>query len=503
MRRSIVWTLWMVLGAALVARAQESEPAEPRPDEPRPEGVQELLREMEALRREVEELRRWKEGVEAEQAARRGEILPPARISEAVDRTTAVADLPDPDDKEPRIRLPNSLSLGVSGQVRVRTEYDRHLYSPADPDGDRRFDFTHMRTRVRFDASVEDWIDAVVELQDVRTFGEEGSTTADTEGVDLKRGFLRLEEIAGEPVSVDLGRFVLAYGDQRLIGDLEWVDQGRSYDGVRVSYASGDHYADLFGTRIRDDAFGLADEQDLLGVYGGVHDVVDGLGVEGYALLFRDQADLAGETGVGDTRFLTLGSRLAGATGAFDYTGEVALQTGEVRDDDLSAWAFAVVGGYTFRDTSWQPRLLLEVDYASGNDSPGDGDNETFQTLFPTNHKHYGYADLLGWSNLFDIRSGVSVKPAKRLAISFDWHHFRLADPDGGWINAAGQTIRPGASGASRDLGDELDLLVRYGVTDTFSLLAGWSHFFAGEFVDDTGRDRDADFLYLQALLKF
>ena len=47
--------------------------------------------------------------------------------------------------------LPGGLSLKVSGEVRVRSEVKDHLYTPMDSSAERSYDFTHMRTRLRFD----------------------------------------------------------------------------------------------------------------------------------------------------------------------------------------------------------------------------------------------------------------------------------------------------------------------------------------------------------------
>ena len=56
--------------------------------------------------------------------------------------------------------------------------------------------------------------------------------------------------------------------------------------------------------------------------------------------------------------------------------------------------------------------------------------------------------------------------------------------------------MRAGAAGASRDIGGEIDLTTTYAFDRHFSLLGGYSHFFAGEFIDQSGKDQDIDFVY-------
>ena len=458
-------------------------------------------KELQELRAELEEMRQWRESVEATKAAPEKDNT--REMPEVITEEMVTAH-EEGDGREPRIQLPRSMSLRISGEHRTRFEYKDSVYSPADPMGMETFDYTHMRNRLRFDFDVAEDVTAVFEAQDVRTWGEEGSTTADAEGLDLKRGFIKVDSLIGDDISGQLGRFVMHYGDQRLIGHLEWVDQGRTFDGFRLSYTPDDDtYVDLFGTRIRDDAIGVVDEQDFVGIYAGINEITPGLSAEGYGLLLLDQMKAAGEVGVGNTGFVTVGTRLFGNSGAIDYSGELAYQNGDVRDDDLSAYAFAAKAGYTLEDNDWNPRFGVEVAYASGDDDPTDGDNGTFQTLFPTNHMHYGYADLVAWSNIINFRGSISVQPADRVQVAIDYHHFQLADENGGWFNAGGGLIRPGAAGADDHLGDEIDLTVKWGITEEVMLQTGWSYFLAGDFVSDTGDDPDANFFYVQAGVKF
>jgi len=297
-----------------------------------------------------------------------------------------------------------------------------------------------------------------------------------------------------------------------LLGALEWVDQGRTYDGMRFSYGSEGDYLDLFGFRTKDSAVSDEDDQDMVGLYGGTKDVFPHINLEAYALLYRDQVrpiigGVPQPLHAWEDRFVTLGTRVFGEADQFDYSGEYALQIGEVGssdgEQDLLASAFAIRGGYTIEESPIRPRLGAEVDYASGDRRPDDGDSQQFQVLFPTNHIHYGYADLAAWSNLWDFRGTLSVRPDEELLLSFDWHHFLLADTNGGWINAAGQVVRPGASGVSSHLAEEMDLTLTWSPLKALDFLMGWSRFFPGGFVEDTGRDPASDFVYMQVRLLF
>jgi len=398
--------------------------------------------------------------------------------------------------QEGGVTIPGARALRISGQVRVRGEVRHHIYEPSDPDAENSFQVTRLRTRLRFDIDLPADLAATVELQDVRLLGEEGSTTADTEGLDIKRAFLTIKQLFDRPLQLDLGRFVLAYGDQRLVGNLEWVDQGRTYDGLRMLYRPDKWWLDLFAVNVRET---LVAEQDqyFVGIYGGCG------ALEAYVLGLLDNRATAGETGTGKSRFATIGARYHAEREGWDYTAELAAQVGELAGDDLLALAAALVVGRTFESAAWKPRIGFEVAYASGDDDGADGDAGTFQTLFPTNHLHYGYADLVAWSNVLDLHVRLSGTPVGKTTVALDYHHFRLIEEVDGWYNAAGVLVRAGAAGASPHLGDEIDLTVTWSPRPALKLLLGYSIFLPGGFVEDTGDDPVAHFLYLQALLQF
>ena len=81
---------------------------------------------------------------------------------------------------------------------------------------------------------------------------------------------------------------------------------------------------------------------------------------------------------------------------------------------------------------------------------------------------------------------------------------FWLADTGDAWYRANGTTaVRAITPGADSYAGSEVDLTLTYKVNKNLSFMAGYSHFFAGGYLDDTGAGDDADFAYVQAQLDF
>jgi hypothetical protein len=171
-----------------------------------------------------------------------------------------------------------------------------------------------------------------------------------------------------------------------------------------------------------------------------------------------------------------------------------------------------VSGGYTAKELLWKPRFGLEYDYASADRNPNDGNSESFQNLFPSNHDKYGFMDEFGWRNIHDARLQVNVKPIKKLDLEFDYHAFWLADTHDFWFRSNGiSTLRTKTPdgrdvrtiGASNFAGQEIDLTATYELNKFFKFQTGYSHFFAGQYLADTGAHSDADFGYFMTTFSF
>ena len=399
------------------------------------------------------------------------------------------------------------------------------------------------------------WLKIYAQMQDSR---EINSDRVDLPGVlaaegddtfDLRQGYIEIGNPKEFPLSLKVGRQILSYGDERLIGAFDWNNIGRTFDAAKLRWEEKDWWLDAFASTVVVPARGQYNQSDFVNgteldreqVFSGLYfstSAVSFQTTDAYALyLHEDTGPRYFPAAIGNTNFVTLGMRMKSKPGAFaptpppavegkevidpksapppppkkkpvgfDYTVEAAFQTGDVRGLDLTAFAAHADVGYTF-DVSWRPRIALGYSFASGDSDPTDGDIETFQNLFPTNHKFYGQMDLFAWQNMHDLELDFKIQPIKSVTFRTDFHAFWLATTDDFWYRANGVTpVRPlnaAARDASNYAGSELDVLVTWAVNKNVSLEAGYSHFFAGEYLADTGPSDDANFGYVQATITF
>ena len=319
---------------------------------------------------------------------------------------------------------------------------------------------------------------------------------------DLHQAWIEYHDAKMSGWGLRVGRQKLSYGDQRLIGPLEWSNFARAFDGIKLFHDNGSGtWFDLFAASpvlVDMDGFNTADFDTMLyGLYG--HIPAGRTDLEPYLIYLDDDQT--------DQHFISAGMHFksrAGTGTPWDWEGEAVYQSGDIGGADLSAFAGFVRAGYTWADSAWKPRVGIEYSYASGDDDPKDGDINTFQNLYPTNHPLYGFMDAFSWQNMHDVRLMLSANPLKKLRVSADFHLFWLATTNDAWRRANAKTmVRPITPGASSFAGSEVDLLANYTLNPHATFTAGYSHFFAGSYLDDTGAGDDADFFYVISQIKF
>ena len=161
------------------------------------------------------------------------------------------------------------------------------------------------------------------------------------------------------------------------------------------------------------------------------------------------------------------------------------------------------MGAYTF-DMPSSPRLGIELDHASGDEDPADNERNTFDNLYPTNHIHYGFMDRASLQNLNNVRLTGNIRPLSKLSLQCDIHVISLDETTDSLYHAGRKPIRTSAApGISTAVGTDFDVLARYSLNENVKLLAGYSHFITGEYLQNTGSDDDGDFFYFQTMFSF
>jgi hypothetical protein len=349
------------------------------------------------------------------------------------------------------------------------------------------------------------WLKFQFQAQDARVYGrnQKPPATSLQDTIDLRMAFAEAGDTEKGKFGLRVGRQEFAFGDQRLVGASNWANSARVFDAVRATFRRNGYRLDAFASSVVDIRDGEFNKHtagnNLHGLYGGLEKLVPNALIEPY-VLWRLSQRLTTEAGTrGNLDFTTAGVRFVGKLPRnFDYSVEMAKQTGGLGTDDLSAWAGHWRLGYTLSKIRYKPRLVAEYDYASGDEDPRDGKHGTFDVLYPTPHDKYGLADQVGWKNIHVLRTGVELRPHTKWMVSSYFQDWWLASANDALYTAPGAVlVRPSATSSGRHVGRELDAQVYYTVNKQLRMAGGFGHIFPGQFLNTTTPGKSYNFPYL------
>ncbi len=322
----------------------------------------------------------------------------------------------------------NPWTLNPVLQVRPRLELD----TLRDGNAETGEWFVSQRSRVGVAAESPHFMARVV-VQDVRTWGTETDTLKDpiADAVDFHEAWARWK--SGEGFNLTVGRQELNFDEQRLVGAVDWAQQGRAFDALRLAARKGPWNAELAAAILTEGAPNIAtvgEDQDKLGVLlragwkpmkEGSTGVVD--------LVSITESDAATEQ-----LRETVGLYAAGGTGGLSGRLEGYAQLGSLGDSSYSAWMLGVYGSFA-PQMAGKPKLTLWFDNLTGDEDLTDDQITAFQSPFATNHKFYGIMDVMCYTQgcwvdgrgLRDAALKVDVTPVGKTKLNLDVHYFMAA----------------------------------------------------------------------------
>lgn len=379
-----------------------------------------------------------------------------------------------------------------------------------------------------------------------------GGATNNNSLLGVRQAFIIIRNLGVDGLSLKVGRQLVVMGNHRLFGHFDWNNQAFSHDGVTFQYNQPTY--EVWGGWLH---AGNTDAQNSGAAAGAVTSAAGGgqnADILFTRVAFKPMAGLAIEPlwvwqnnknqttagtqgGVatvphapGQSRH-TLGGRVAYRQDMFDGTFESYWQTGHFdaadgRNVSINAVAMAIEGGVTFKDLPMNPRIGAEFNYASG-DGSGQGCNtsttggttacqgnaNTFENLYPTNHIVMGYADRMAWRNMVGYSGSLQLNPTQQTHLETRYWVFRKANQNDCWYTAAQTCQGAGSAGVTTDnsLYKELDVIfTMFFKNNKVAWQTGGAYLWAGKGMDQivssaqngTGA-RNSTWMYSQLQVNF
>ncbi len=296
-----------------------------------------------------------------------------------------------------------------------------------------------FRHQARLGAAVQyrDLARVFIQMQDVRTFGEEADPAGDfsANGLDVHQGYMDLHP--RKDMRFRLGRQEVALANERLVGRPLFLEQSRSFDGLHFRLDQQVEL-ELGYFLVRDYAVGQV-EPGLAS--GKRHLGIGHLGYDVHPLIHpRIVVVIDGDTGTEKT-VVTAGGIITGSVGdelTLDYSGEGYFQGGAEGDVNVSSWLAAFSTRVT-TDLFGKPFAEVHAVLVSVDDAPDDPTAHSFASPFPRGHRIHGEMDFfINFPRDTDARGlrdfggtlGWSPKDV-RLTAAFHFFDAMATRPDG------------------------------------------------------------------------
>ena len=391
---------------------------------------------------------------------------------------------------------PAKAQFSISAQLRARSEFRDGQGAPLPANTKPAF-FTSQRSRLSTQFNTNR-LKLGITVQDVRVWGQDVSTinrvtTQNNNGLMLHEAWadvaLTDSSASRKMLSLKLGRQELVYDDQRLLGNLDWLQQGRRHDAVVLKYTTPAwmiHLGSAYNQN-KEKASGTSYNATPPDLYTATTN--GGIMYKSLEYLYA-----ARKLKKGSLSFLFLtdqfnaydsvilnnvaGINYTDKTWARATTGLFFLNT--FGNLDLTASAYYQFGKNGKGSKTNGQVLNIGGFYNWGKLSAGAGTDYTspeFDPLYGTPHKFWGLMDYFyaaspfGRHGLIDYYVKAKVRPEARTLLTLDLHHFTSA------------TTIPGYS---KVYGKEIDFVISYAITKYIGLEGGYGHFFATDALAST-----------------
>lgn len=423
-----------------------------------------------------------------------------------------------------RLHVTPQVVLDIGGEYRNQFKHeDRRSLFVGVPTTPRTDNYDLSRLRLYADATYGGWLRGYVEFIDAYSAYEDlPPLSIDEDRTDLLNAFgevLLLSKASGRELKLRVGRQELLYGEQRLVSPLEWGNTRRTFEGIKLISSTDLWTHEIFWTRpvvVDDVRFNRADQSQWFGGFHSTYKGFENLTIRPYLFVLREEdgpglgpntprgTTVFSGTAGDDSRVFTSGVQFGGGIDNWLWDVEGAYQYGAYGSRDISAGMLASGIGRKMPNMPWKPTVWVWYDWASGDNNPFDNEVNTFNQLFPLAHKWFGYLDLVARQNIHAFSTQFILKPTDKLTLLAWGHLFWLDEATDGLYNAAGVVSRRDLTGSSgTDVGQEIDLTATYEIRSGVSCEVGYSYFWTGDFIQNTGDGKAAHFLYTEFRVKF
>ena len=412
--------------------------------------------------------------------------------------------------------------------------YDRMKFSRLNKNGSNYISFGGEARYQYFKFENEDWGDAppdndgyilsrlllhgdlhfnkvrlFTQLQSSLAAGRENPSAVEQNELDLHQLFLDfpIAKFQANKLVLRVGRQEMTYGSARLVGVREAPNNRQSFDGAKLIFLGSKMKGDVFYSRYVKSKSGIFNDEFMspdikfYGAYFVFKDIPTIKNIDLYYFGIKKEHAIWNDVAGTEARH-SIGSRVWGQVSNLRYDVEGVLQFGNIDYSEIRAWTFSINAGYTFGRKPLSPTIGLKTEVISGDNKPGDGRTETFNPLFPKG-AYFGYAALIGPSNIIDFHPSLDIPLNATLLLSFDCDIFWRYSNSDGMYSPNTSMIYPAGDSNQKFIGQQFGTTLTFSNSKYFEARGEFTWFNSGPYVKSMGEGQDILFAGATVTVKF
>jgi hypothetical protein len=369
--------------------------------------------------------------------------------------------------------------LRINLQLRPRAEFRNGLFTPI-LEGQQPATFISQRSRIGFTYSKDEKLKIGLTTEVVNVWGNDPQVQPTANDISLFEAWAQL--YFNPSWDIKIGRQLLSYDDERILGALDWNNAGRKHDAALLEFNKN---------KLKVNA-AFAFNQNAEKVTGTFYDNSNSRPYKGMEFLWMKynfsnafsasallmNLDLQNKIDSSMAHLQTVGGNVFYKKNKVSLTGTYYYQTGNNSLKNISsiktnAWMAAIKADYNFNKKTG---FGIGSDFLSGRNMNSHSTTiSSFNPLYGTHHKFYGLMDYFysssGHNNvgLWDSYVNFYLNPSEKFTSQLSLHHFE----------AAAKLMDYSGSNASSSLGNEADITFGYSLMKDVKLMGCYSEMFA------------------------
>ena len=365
--------------------------------------------------------------------------------------------------------------LKINIQLRPRAEFRNGLFTPI-LEGQKPASFISQRSRLGLTYSKNQKLIIGLSTQVVTTWGNDPQVQTTANDISLYEAWAKL--YFNPEWSIKVGRQVLSYDDERILGALDWNNAARKHDAALLAFEKNKLIANaVFAfNQNAEKVTNTFYDNSLSQPYKSMqflwikYKFTNSLSASALIMNLDTQSRIDSSV----SNLQTLGGNIYYKKDKLNVSGTLYYQTGRnpvknAASIKTNAWLASVKADYSLNKKF---SLGIGSDYLSGRDMNSTSSKITyFNPLYGTGHKFYGSMDYFYVSSahdnvgLWDSYVNLNLNAAERLSWQVALHHFE----------SAARVINYSGLKANSSLGNEADLSFGYKIMNDVKLSGGYS----------------------------